>query len=131
MKAVKTAPTGPKSNVIASEIAGGQSFAIRWFMNCGRSYHSENLEMGQLMNGKVFETGQWVRNPRRPDWGVGEIVGVEHDAVRVVFESGERKISTRVVELEMVEPPIRQNHTLGLVVSAPTENLKSLCIPFH
>ena len=83
------------------------------------------------MNGRVFETRQWVRNPRCPDWGIGEIVSIEHDAVRVLFESGERKISTRVAELEIVEPPIRQNHTLRTIVSAPTDNLKSLCIAFH
>jgi hypothetical protein len=83
------------------------------------------------MSSKGVKPGQWVRNPRCPDWGIGEIIGVEQDSVRVVFESGERKISTRVVELEMIEPPTQRDHSLKIVHDTPTANLKSLCIAFH
>lgn len=62
-----------------------------------------------LMSSKGVKPGQWVRNP----------------------QSGERKISTRVVELELIEPPTERNHSLKIVLTAPTTNLNSLCSRFH
>ena len=88
-------------------------------------------ERSSLMSSKGIKPGQWVRNPRCPDWGSGEIGNVEHDAVRVVFENRKRKISTRVVELELIEPPAQWDHSLRIVLTAPTENLKSLCRAFY
>jgi hypothetical protein len=76
-----------------------------------------------------FRQGQWIRHPKCPDWGVGEIVGVEPDAVRVVFESvGERKISTQFVALELVDPPENRDPWPLAVVNA---NLERLCTEFH
>jgi|ERR1700730_2605381 hypothetical protein len=76
-----------------------------------------------------FQQGQWIRHPKCPDWGVGEIVGVEPDAVLVVFENvGERKINTRFVALEITDAPKNRNPKLVTVVGA---NLERLCTEFH
>ena len=63
----------------------------------------------RLMSSKGVKPGQWVRNP----------------------QSGERKISTRVVELERIKPPTQWDHSLRIVLTAPTANLKSLCRAFY
>lgn len=49
--------------------------------------------------------GQYVRHPKKPDWGVGEILEViSGTKVRVDFETvGEQKLDLRYVTLEPVE----------------------------
>ena len=55
--------------------------------------------------GAALEPGQWVRNPRAPDWGVGQVQSVVGARVTVNFEArGKVLINTRVVQLETVDP---------------------------
>jgi hypothetical protein len=50
-----------------------------------------------------YRRGMWVRIPRQPAWGEGEVVGVEHDKVRILFsEVGEKRLVTWMVEAEEV-----------------------------
>jgi FKBP-type peptidyl-prolyl cis-trans isomerase 2 len=48
--------------------------------------------------------GAFVRHPREPGWGLGQVQSVVGDRVTVNFEhAGKRLINARVVELEVVE----------------------------
>jgi hypothetical protein len=48
-----------------------------------------------------FEPGQWVRHPKQPDWGQGQIQSVVGDRVTVNFENaGKVLVNVRVVALE-------------------------------
>ena len=52
----------------------------------------------------IPQKGQYVRHPKKPDWGVGEILEVlEEQTVRARFESvGIKKLDLRYVALEQV-----------------------------
>jgi len=71
----------------------------------------EERARGGRMSTTRLKTGHWVSNPRCPEWGIGEVIGIEPDAVRVAFETSEKKICTRVVELEIVAPPTKRDHS--------------------
>ena len=56
--------------------------------------------------GAAHEPGQIVRNPARPDWGLGEVQSVVGARVTVNFDhAGKLLINTGVVTLEPVAPP--------------------------
>jgi hypothetical protein len=48
-----------------------------------------------------LEPGQWVRHPKQPDWGPGQIQSVVGARVTVNFENaGKILINARVIKLE-------------------------------
>jgi len=54
----------------------------------------------------VFEPGQIVRHPGRPDWGTGQVQSVVGDRVTVNFEqAGKLLINTAHTALDVVESP--------------------------
>jgi hypothetical protein len=82
----------------------------------------------------TLSKGQWVKNPKCPEWGIGQVIQDEGDSVRVLFSIGEKKVSQRHVTLELVDPP-RSTSGIDFVLSAqPSPNLekiKKLCREFH
>ena len=57
------------------------------------------------MNG-IFEPGQYVRHPGRPDWGTGQVQSVVGDRVTVNFENaGKLLINTAQVVLDILDGP--------------------------
>lgn len=56
----------------------------------------------------IFEPGQYVRQPSRPDWGTGQVQSVVGDRVTVNFENaGKLLINTAQSILEIMDgiPP--------------------------
>jgi Protein of unknown function (DUF3553) len=54
----------------------------------------------------LIEPGQFVRNPQRPDWGVGQVQSAIEERVTVNFENaGKVLINARVVSLEVLRGP--------------------------
>ena len=52
----------------------------------------------------LIEPGQWVRHPRQPDWGLGQVQSAVGERVTVNFEErGKVVINARVVALEVVD----------------------------
>jgi hypothetical protein len=50
--------------------------------------------------------GAQVRNPARPDWGIGQVQSAIGPRVTVNFEHcGKQTIDTRHVRLELIAPP--------------------------
>ena len=50
-----------------------------------------------------YEPGDYVRNPNKKDWGIGQIQSIINDKVTVNFEnSGKRVINVKEVILEKV-----------------------------
>ena len=50
-----------------------------------------------------YEPGDYVRNPNKKDWGIGQIQSIINDKVTVNFEnSGKRVINAKEVTLEKV-----------------------------
>jgi hypothetical protein len=55
-----------------------------------------------------LEPGVMVRNPARPDWGVGQVQSVDAARVTVNFEdAGKQVIDARHIRLEYVGPDPR------------------------
>jgi len=55
--------------------------------------------------GLSLEPGQWVRHPREPEWGLGQVQSVVGPRVTVNFEGrGKVLINTAVVALSVVDP---------------------------
>jgi hypothetical protein len=53
-----------------------------------------------------FEPGQYVRNPRKPDWGLGQVQSAIAEKVTVMFENaGKVVVNTTQVTLDRVENP--------------------------
>jgi hypothetical protein len=53
-----------------------------------------------------FEPGQYVRNPRQPDWGLGQVQSAIAEKVTVMFENaGKVVVNTTQVTLDRVENP--------------------------
>jgi hypothetical protein len=58
------------------------------------------------MSDSLFEPGQFVRHPQRPDWGLGQVQSVVGDRVTVNFENaGKLLINTAHIVLEEVDTP--------------------------
>ena len=58
------------------------------------------------MSGRValFEPGQWVLHPGRPDWGPGQVQSVVGSRVTVNFENaGKILVNAAVVSLEITD----------------------------
>jgi FKBP-type peptidyl-prolyl cis-trans isomerase 2 len=56
------------------------------------------------MDRGIFEPGQHVRHPARPDWGLGQVQSVVGDRVTVNFEhAGKLLINTATIPLEIVD----------------------------
>lgn len=52
----------------------------------------------------IFEPGQYVRHPGRPDWGIGQVQSVVGDRVTVNFDNaGKLLINTAQTILEIVD----------------------------
>lgn len=78
--------------------------------------------------------GQWVRHPKHPDWGVGQVMQEEGDCVRVLFRVGEQKVNQEYVQLERVEPPTGGQQTsfpLPVQSVLRMETIRTLCQEFY
>jgi Protein of unknown function (DUF3553) len=52
-----------------------------------------------------LEPGQWVVNPARPDWGIGQVQSAVGARVTVNFEhAGKILVDTSVARLTLTEP---------------------------
>lgn len=55
------------------------------------------------MPDSIFEPGQFVRHPARPDWGLGQVQSVIGDRVTVNFENaGKLLINTAHTPLDIL-----------------------------
>jgi len=82
-----------------------------------------------------YRLGMWVRNPKQPAWGIGEVVRIDEDKVKVLFsEVGEKNLVVRMVTLEEVpvpadvagvRPQLRASRDVDMV------ELEHLCDSFH
>jgi hypothetical protein len=82
----------------------------------------------------TLSRGQWVKNPKCPEWGTGQVLQDEGDSVRVLFPIGEKKVSQKYVTLELVDPPCNIPGTAFILVAPPTLNVEKitmLCREFH
>ena len=53
-----------------------------------------------------FEPGDYVRNPRQPDWGLGQVQSALGEKVTVMFEhAGKVVVNTNHAPLERVDEP--------------------------
>ncbi|MDE8348985.1 MAG: DUF3553 domain-containing protein [Acidocella sp.] len=53
-----------------------------------------------------FEPGDYVCNPRQPDWGLGQVQSAVDEKVTVMFEhAGKIVMNTNHVQLERVDAP--------------------------
>jgi len=56
------------------------------------------------MQRSEFEPGIYVRNPRQPDWGVGQVQSAIGQKVTVMFENaGKVVVNTATVTLDRVD----------------------------
>jgi hypothetical protein len=56
------------------------------------------------MQRSEFEPGIYVRNPRQPDWGVGQVQSAIGEKVTVMFENaGKVVVNTTAVTLDRVD----------------------------
>jgi hypothetical protein len=78
-----------------------------------------------------YRLGMWVINRKLAEWGIGQVVGIEADKLKIVFsEAGEKSLVTRMVTLEEVpapenRPEFRVRRSVDLV------KLERLCTAFH
>ncbi len=57
------------------------------------------------MERSEFAPGDYVRHPKQPDWGMGQVQSAIGNRVTVMFEhTGKVLVDTDVVELEQAEP---------------------------
>lgn len=53
-----------------------------------------------------FEPGSYVRHPKKPEWGLGQVQSAIGDRVTVMFEhAGKVVIHTQLVSLERLDAP--------------------------
>lgn len=87
------------------------------------------------MRAVEFRVGMWVKNPNKPDWGIGEVLEVDEQKLRILFSGpGEKQLSVRFAALEQtdtpedktaVRPRLRARSDLNVKV------LESICRQFH
>ncbi len=54
----------------------------------------------------MIEPGSWVRHPKRPDWGAGQVQSVVGARVTVNFEhAGKVLVNAAVVVLDVLDEP--------------------------
>jgi len=57
-----------------------------------------------------LEPGVLVRNPKEPDWGLGQVQSIDDNRVTVTFEeAGKRVIDIRHIALDYVGPDPRED----------------------
>ncbi|HYD06083.1 MAG TPA: DUF3553 domain-containing protein [Reyranella sp.] len=62
--------------------------------------------MRETPSNNALTPGDFVRNPARPDWGLGQIQSMIGHRITVNFENaGKVVIDGSVIELEPAEPP--------------------------
>jgi Protein of unknown function (DUF3553) len=75
-----------------------------------------------------MQVGQCIRNPKKPDWGVGQVIEVNGDKIRIHFGvSGVRTLDTRYVQLEQVDNAKAGNSE---ELQIDSERLVDLCLRF-
>lgn len=83
----------------------------------------------------AFERGQWVRHPKCPEWGAGEVVEQDGDKLRVIFSAvGEKRLDLDYVALELADAPPNSASYFSSFRSLPALDLKrleKLCSEFH
>jgi hypothetical protein len=58
------------------------------------------------MQRSEFEPGDYVRHPKKPDWGLGQVQTAIGPRVTVMFENaGKIVVDTDIVVLDRVEDP--------------------------
>lgn len=58
------------------------------------------------MRRSEFEPGAYVRNPKQPEWGLGQVQSALGNRVTVMFEhAGKVMVDTDVVTLDRVDNP--------------------------
>ena len=58
-----------------------------------------------------MESGDRIRHPTKPDWGIGQVLGVDSSKAAVFFvEAGHKMISLQHVSLTVLDP--RPSHPL-------------------
>jgi len=58
------------------------------------------------MRNSDFEPGLYVRNPRQPEWGLGQVQSAIGEKVTVMFENaGKVVVNTATVTLDRVDEP--------------------------
>jgi hypothetical protein len=58
------------------------------------------------MERSEFEPGLYVRHPRQPDWGLGQVQSAVGEKVTVMFENaGKVVLNTATVTLDRVDEP--------------------------
>ena len=63
------------------------------------------------MDVRSMEAGDRIRHPTRPDWGIGQVLGIDSSKAAVFFvEAGHKNISLQHVSLTVLEP--RPSHPL-------------------
>ena len=62
--------------------------------------------MHEKPSNSALSPGDFVRHPKRPDWGLGQVQSKVGSRITVTFENaGKLLIDGTVVELEPAEPP--------------------------
>ena len=83
----------------------------------------------------TYQQGQWVRHPKCPDWGIGEVLGQDGDTVSVLFQQiGLKKLNTQHVSLEVVNAPAdlrNQRPGIHALANVDMRKLEVLCLRFH
>jgi Protein of unknown function (DUF3553) len=83
----------------------------------------------------VISVGAWVRHPKCPDWGVGQVLGEDRDTLRILFsEVGEKTVNVRFVALENSEAPADARDArpkLRARSDIAITKLERLCHTFH
>jgi hypothetical protein len=58
------------------------------------------------MRRSEYAPGEFVRHPKKPDWGLGQVQTALGPKVTVMFENaGKVVIDTRLLALDRVDPP--------------------------
>ena len=83
----------------------------------------------------TFQRGQFVRHPKCPDWGIGEVLSQEGDTVHVLFQQvGKKKLITRFVNLQLAEAEASfRIEWAGVRAQSNVDigKLEAICLQFH
>lgn len=83
----------------------------------------------------TFQRGQWVRHPKCPDWGIGEVLSQEGETVHVHFgKEGMKKLNTQYVSLELAEMPAGSRNEKKGIATLPNVDMgrvEAFCLQFH
>jgi hypothetical protein len=83
----------------------------------------------------TLQQGQWVRHPKRPEWGIGKVLGQDGKTVHIFFEQvGKKDINTQYVDLEVAGAPAKVSYQGARIHVRPgvdMKKLEALCLLFH